>query len=82
MTTELIKSVVNRTDSKPIEKNQLFCYFAIMYTNLKLKEIGEIVHRKHSTVIYSRRVIINRRQTDKRYFEKVERLKMLCESVS
>ena len=75
MTIELIKSVVNRTDSKPIEKNQLFCYFAVMYTDLKLKEIGEVIHRKHTTVIYSRRVVINRKNTDRNYFEKVEMIK-------
>lgn len=82
MTPELIKSVVDKTDSKPIEKNQLFCYFAIMFTNLRLIDIGAIINRSHTDVIYSRRVVINRKNTDLNYSIKVEELKMSLKSLS
>ena len=75
MTPELIKSVVDKTDSKPIEKNQLFCYLASRYTNLRLIDMAQIINRTHPDVIYSIKVIINRRKTDKNYFEKVETIK-------
>ena len=80
MTPELIKSVVDKTDSKPIEKNQLFCYFASRYTNLRLIDMAEIIDRTHADVLYSIKVIINRRKTDKVYYEKVEALKTSLKS--
>ena len=82
MTPELIKSVVDKTDSKPIEKNQLFCYLASRYTNLRLIDMAQIINRTHPDVIYSIRVIMNRRRTDKDYFEKVENLKLSLKSLS
>ncbi len=82
MTPELIKSVVNKTDSKPIEKNQLFCYLAYWFTDWELKEIGKYVNRTHSTVLYSVQVIINRKKTDYEYFKKVENLKTSLKSAT
>ena len=82
MTPELIKSIVDKTDSKPIEKNQLFCYFAVMFTDLRLIDIAEMINRTHADVIYSRNVVINRKNTDSNYNRKVENLKLSLKSLS
>lgn len=70
-----IKNTITKLDIKPIEKAQLICYFAVMFTNLKVIEIAKEINRKHSTVIYSRRVVINRKQFDRDYFNKIETIK-------
>ena len=77
MTPELIKSVVDKTDSRRVEKNQLFCYLAYFYTELTYEKIGTYVNQKRSHVFYSIGAINNRIKTERNYMKKVNDLKLL-----
>ena len=76
MTPELIKSVVNRTDSKPIEKKHLFYYFARWYTGLSYAKLGKLLNQSRSNVFYSILDIRNRILTDKDYKNKVNSIEV------
>lgn len=74
MTTELIRSVVNKTCFKPIEKDQLFCYLVYWLTDLPYSVMGKVTNKTRVNAFHSVRVIKNRIKTEKGYFRKVDDL--------
>ncbi|HPC37674.1 MAG TPA: helix-turn-helix domain-containing protein [Candidatus Paceibacterota bacterium] len=58
---------------------QLFCYFARKYTNMSLREIGNIVNYDHCTVIHSLKVVNNEIEIYPMMKLKIERYSKIIE---
>jgi len=57
----------------------LFCYFARKRTKLSLQEVGDIVNRKHETVIHAVKTVENLLSYDKKFIKIVSEIEQLIE---
>ncbi len=65
--------------NKLVRVRQLFCYFARKYTNMSLREIGNIVNYDHCTVIHSLKVVNNEIEIYPMMKLKIERYSKIIE---
>ena len=57
----------------------LFCYFTRKLTKLSLQEVGDIVNRKHETVMHAVKTVENLLSYDKQFIKIVPEIEQLIE---